>query len=108
MGTSPQREVVVEVERIKRIRRRMRTSLRFCSDCSRSTDFIPLAKAGGLFGATPEELFEFIRSNHCHFLVDNEGEIHICLPDLLAAMSRKLETGTFKLLGEQKNEGTLS
>lgn len=100
MRVSPQREVVVEIERIKRVRRRMKTRLRFCRDCSRSTDFIPLAKAAGLFGAAPDELFEFTRSNHCHFLVDNEGEIHICLPDLLAAMSRKLEAGTFRLLGE--------
>ena len=81
----------------------MKTSLGFCRDCSRSTDFIPLAKGAELFGVALDELFEFTRSNHCHFLVDDdEGEIHICLPDLLAAMSRKLETGTFKLLGEPK------
>ena len=102
MRASSQREVVVEIERTRRIRRRMKTSLRFCRDCSRATDFIPIAKAAGLFGSTTDELLEFIRSNHCHFLVGAEGEIHICLPDLLAAMSRKLETGTFKLLGEPK------
>ena len=102
MGASRQREVVVEIERIRRFRRRMKTSLRFCRDCSRSTDFIPLAKGAALFGVAPDELFEFTRVNHCHFLVDEDGEIHICLPDLLAAMSRKLETGTFKLLGEPK------
>jgi hypothetical protein len=101
-----QREVVLEIERVKLIRKRMKTSLRFCKSCGRSTDFIQLVKAAGFFEVTPAEIFDFICMNHSHFLLGNEDEIYICLADLLAAMNKRMNIGAVKLLGE-KNEETI-
>ena len=95
---SPQREVVLEIERITLVRKRARTSVEWCRDCRRSTDFVLLPKAAALFGITPTELLEFTRTNHCHFTVGNEGEISLCLTDLLTAMSKRIKSGSIKML----------
>ena len=96
---SPQREVVLEIERVTLVRKRARTSVQCCNDCGRSTDFVPLTKAAGLFGITPAELLEFTRTNRCHFTVANDGEISLCLVDLLTAMSKRIKSGSIKLIG---------
>jgi hypothetical protein len=104
MGGSAQREVVLEIEHIKVIRKRAKTNLRFCRDCNRTTDFISVASAADLFSTTPVELFEFTQSYVCHFHVEREQNILLCLTDLLTAMSKRMSKGTVKLLGESKNE----
>ena len=100
MEGSPYREVVLEIEHIKVIRKRAKTNLRFCRDCNRTTDFISVASASELFSTTPSELFEFSQSCVCHFLVENEQDILLCLKDLLTAMSKTMKTGKVKLLEE--------
>lgn len=99
MHMARQREVVLEIEQVRVVRRRMKTSLLFCRGCAKSTDFVELVKAADLFGVTNAELYDFIRTNRCHFIVANDGEICICVTDLLAAMSKRLKTASFKLLG---------
>ena len=106
MQPCKQREVILEVERVQLIRKRMKTCIRFCRSCGRSTDFIQLVKAAGFFEVTPAEIFDFICLNHSHFLLGNEDEIYICLADLLAAMNKRMNIGAVKLLGENKNEET--
>ena len=97
-----QREVVLEIEQVRVVRRRMKTTLLFCRQCARSTDFVKLVKAAELFGVTNAELYNFIRTNRCHFIVATGGEICVCVTDLLAAMSKRLKTASFKLLGGTK------
>ena len=89
MKISRKREVIVEIEHVTLLRKRAGTALEWCGSCHRSTDFIALVKASDLFGITPSELLAFARQHHCHFIVEDEGEIHLCLVDLLSAMSRK-------------------
>ena len=103
MEGSQHREVVLEIEHIKVIRKRAKTSLCFCRECGTTTDFVPVAGAAKLFSTTPSELFEFTQSYGCHFRVENEENILLCLTDLLAGMSKKLNKGTVKLLGESKS-----
>lgn len=100
MNRVRQRDVVLEIEQVRIVRRRMKTSLFLCRECAKTTDFIDLLKAADLFGVTNGELYDFIRTNRCHFIVAPGGDICICVTDLLAAMSRRLKTATFKLLGE--------
>jgi hypothetical protein len=102
MQVCRQREVVLEIERVKLVRKRMKTSIRFCRSCGRSTDFIQLIKAAGFFEVTASELFDFICLNHSHFQLGNEDEIYICLADLLAAMNKRVNLGAVKILGEKK------
>ena len=101
MKISPKREVIVEIERLTLVRKRATTTLEWCRECGKSTDLIPLVKAAELFSITPAELLEFTRVNHCHFSVGRDGEIHLCLVALLSAMSKRITTGSIKLIGEQ-------
>lgn len=104
METCPQREVVVEIEHTRVVRKRTSTSIRFCPGCGKQTDFVPLAKAAELFDLAPATIYEFITRYSCHFAAGKEGEIHICLADLLTAMGKRIRKGNIKLLGEIKNE----
>lgn len=100
MEGSQHREVVLEIEHIKVIRKRAKTKLRLCRGCGRVTDFISVACAAELFCTTPSDLFEFTQSYVCHFVTENEENILLCLTDLLAAMSKKMKRGSVKILGE--------
>jgi hypothetical protein len=93
-----QREVVLEIEQVKLVRKRAKTSLSSCRGCGRATDFILLTDAAGLFGVSCVEVFDFTTSNHCHFVVGSGGDIYICLVALLEAMGQKARSRRFKLL----------
>ena len=101
MEGSQHREVVLEIEHTKIVRKRAKTKLAFCRECSSTTDFVTVSAAADLFSTTATEMFEFSQSQTCHFRVDHGGDIHLCLTDLLTAMSKRMSTGTVKLLGEQ-------
>jgi hypothetical protein len=100
MEGSQQREVVLEIEHVKIIRKRAKTKLHFCRECNRTTDFISVASAAELFATTTADLFEFSQSHVCHFRVENDQNVLLCLTDLLAAMSKTMKKGSVKLLGE--------
>lgn len=100
MQLCQEREVVVEIEHIKIVRKRASTQVRFCGSCGKATDFVPIASAAILFELEPETILNFVQVNSCHFITASEGEIHICLADLLSAMSKRIKVGSVKLLGE--------
>ena len=104
MEGSQHREVVLEIEHVKVVRKRAKTKLGFCRDCKSTTDFIPVAKAAELFSTTADAIFEFTQSNGCHFRIETDQSINLCLSNLLAAMSKRMRTGTVKLLGGQNHE----
>ena len=101
MEGSQHREVVLEIEHVKVVRKRAKTNLAFCRECSKTTDFITVARAAELFSTTTIEMFEFSQSQGCHFRVDQSQNVLLCLTDLLTAMSKRMRMGTVKLLGEQ-------
>jgi hypothetical protein len=103
MEGSAHREVVLEIEHIKVVRKRARAILTFCHECGRTGDFISVASAAELFSTTPSELFEFTQSYACHFRVAEGQTVLLCLADLLTAMSKKMKQGTVKLLGESNS-----
>lgn len=103
MASWRQREVVLEIEQVKVIRRRAKTSLRSCRECGGTRDFITLPEAAELFSTTPAALFEFSQSSVCHYRFENGCELFLCLTDLLAAMSGRMKKGTIKLLGDSKS-----
>ena len=104
MEGSQHREVVLEIEHIKVVRKRAKTKLAICGECKKTTDFITLPRAAELFSINRSDLFEFIQSSGCHFRVENGQDIMLCLTDLLTAMSKRMRTGTVKLLGEKNHE----
>ena len=103
MEGSQHREVVLEIEHVKVVRKRAKTRLVFCRECKMTTDFIPMKTAAELFSITASELFEFTQSCNCHFQVEHGQDISYCLTDLLTAMSKRMRTGTVKLLTEKES-----
>ncbi|PYS98776.1 MAG: hypothetical protein DMF63_14390 [Acidobacteria bacterium] len=101
MEGSQHREVVLEIEHIQVVRKRAKTQLAICRECKSTTDFITLPRAAELFSTSTSDLFEFTQSYGCHFRVENGQDILLCLTDLLTAMSKRMRTGTVKLLGEK-------
>ena len=104
MTSGLHREVVVEIEHTRAVRKRAATHLRYCRGCMKSTDFLLLTEAAELFDVARVRIFDFTRTNSCHFAVGKEGEIYICLTDLLAAVGKRMKKGKVKLLGERNNE----
>jgi hypothetical protein len=100
MEGAQHREVVLEIEHVKIVRKRAKTNLGFCRECNKTTDFITVVRAAKLFSTTPSQLLEFTQSFGCHFRVENCQTIGLCLTNLLKAMSKKMRTGSVKLLGE--------
>ena len=98
METLHNREVVVELEQVKIIRKRARTTLYRCRGCGRKTDFVTLTCAAELFDVEALALFEFLQTARCHYLIADVGVFYICLTDLVVAMSKKVKRGTMKLL----------
>ena len=99
MSIPGRREVVVEIERVKIVRRRAATTIRWCPECRSTTDFIPLLNAAALFAIDSTKLFEFATRNGCHVSTETGDEILICLSDLLEAMKRKID-GKVSVLGD--------
>lgn len=65
---------------------------------------MPLAEAAESFDLAPATIYEFITRYSCHFAAGNEGDINICLVELLTAISKRISKGNIKLLGDIKNE----
>ena len=102
MEGSSHREVVLEIEQVKIIRKRARTALKYCRGCKATTDFISVQNAADLFSTTAADLFEFSQSCTCHYRVEHDQNVFLCLTDLLSAMSQRMRKGTVKLLEEPK------
>jgi hypothetical protein len=99
MNASRKREVIVELETVRLIRKRTKTIVMNCEGCSGHADFVPLGDAATLFEVPPAELFNFASASNCHIQTLDAGEIHICLAAFIAAM--KTKNGKIKLLGDQ-------
>lgn len=101
MKIQKSREIVIEFERIQIIRRKAQTHLLQCSKCRRETDFINLQEASNLFSTNIELLFDFIKTNNCHYEIIAEGEIFICLISLLTKMKSQTRISQIKLIGNE-------
>jgi hypothetical protein len=99
MKIQKKREIVIEFERVRLVRKKARTHLIFCRGCGRAVDFLSLHEAVALFGTPPENLLQFVRLNNAHFETGAEGEIFLCLVSLLAAMKARTNLSRVKLLG---------
>ncbi len=102
MKIQRKREIVIEFERVRIVRRKAQTHIIFCRDCGREVDFVSLAEAVALLAAQAENLLQFVRINKSHFETAADGEIYICLMSFLAAMKAKTNISQIKLIGGKK------
>ena len=98
-GVRMKREIVIEIEQIRRIRKRTASQVRYCIECRCHTDFVSLRRASELFEHNDDELLRFVRNAGCHTQT-HAAEIFICLIALLDAMKTRTIDSRFKLIGE--------
>lgn len=91
MSAVPDREIVIEYERVQRIKKRSSTQLFHCDGCGAISDFVSLAKASTLFDVKAGQLTEFIAANRCHVINDSNGKTYVCLASLLGRMKVQAE-----------------
>lgn len=95
------REIVVEIEQVRRIRKRVASQIRYCFECRRHTDFLALGKVSQLFERDTDELVRFIRANGCHSQ-GHDTDLQICVTALLQAIENTSRLSKMKLIGEMK------
>lgn len=98
MNIQKKREIVIEFERVQIVRKKAQTHVIFCRNCGREVDFVCLREAAVLFTTQTENLLQFVRTSRSHFETGMDGEIYICLVSFLAAMKKKTDLSSIKLL----------
>jgi len=98
MKVQRKREIVIEFERVRLVRKKAQTHLIFCRECGREVDFVPLREAAALFATPAENLWQFVRAHRSHFETSAGGEIFICLASLLVRMKNKTNPSRIKML----------
>jgi hypothetical protein len=99
MITDSAREIIVEIERVKTIRKRCRTRILFCRECDAETDFITLQEAASLFEVNDSLIKSFVRHHICPSN-QNESGMLVCLSSLLAHMQQSA-TGKKTMIGDK-------
>ena len=89
MTTQRQREIVIEFEKVRLIRKRAKTTLTHCDGCGAESDVVSHVEAAELFETTPADLFQFIKQNNCHYHISNNGKTHLCVVSLLEHMHQQ-------------------
>ena len=100
-GFPMRREIVFEIEQIKRIRKRAWSNVVICSECGRQADFLSLDHAAEIFEQGRDELMQFLSANHCHTRISGT-EVHVCLIALLDAIDRAKDRSSIRLIGDIK------
>jgi hypothetical protein len=100
MSAAAKREIVIEIERIRVIRKRAKTELVFCGKCGKIVDFVSLVDVSALFMTETHKIFKFLTDNGCHFYEEINGDIYICLIELLETMRFKAGNSGPRLIGD--------
>jgi hypothetical protein len=86
MNARQGREIVIEYERVQRIKKRSSTHLFHCDGCGAVSDFVSVTNASSLFDVEAERLNRFIAANRCHLRYNDYGKVFVCLASLLSRM----------------------
>ena len=106
------RQIVIEIEQVRLVRKRALTTLRFCEKCGSLSDFVGLEEAAKLFEIAPKELFAFIVRNNCHFIENEVVGKQICLTALISQMrvtssGKSFSQQSSQILGDKSSEDTV-
>lgn len=88
METKPQREIVIEIERVRMIKKRAKTMLEHCAGCGKVSDVVAHSEAALLFETSTRDLFQFIKQHDCHYHLGESGDINLCVTSLIEQMQR--------------------
>jgi hypothetical protein len=85
-ATANTRELVVEVESVRRVRKRSTTMSLYCKACRTVSEFVSMSDASALFEVQIEQLAEFIETNNCHLKRNANGGVYLCLISFVGHM----------------------
>jgi hypothetical protein len=88
-GGENTRELVVEVESVRRVQKRSKTTSLFCEECRSISEFVRLADASLVFEVEIGKLAGFIEANRCHYKQHANGSIYICLLSFMRLMRER-------------------
>lgn len=98
MTEAKQREIVIELEKVKLVRKRAKVSLQNCSGCGRESDFIGLTAAAILFEITEDAIRSFLNTNSVHYFQPSECDKHICVESMLRVLQQQ-QTARLNIAG---------
>lgn len=81
-GVSP-RQLVIEIERVQTVRRRVPTTHGYCRDCGSSVDLIDIADLACVFEVSVADAVLQLRRRRIHMLHLAGGNISVCVDSLL-------------------------
>jgi hypothetical protein len=87
--TAPRRELVIEVECIRVVRRRVQASTEFCSPCGGAVDAVEAADLASMFEITQAELVARLSGLGVHVNEKPSGDLSVCYESLQAALRRE-------------------
>ncbi len=99
--TNNAREIVIEFERVETIRKRAATRLTQCPGCEAQADAVSLVDAAELFEISRDEMFRFIELNDCHYHLNIDDRIYLCVPSLLESMRQRGQVRALSAKGDQ-------
>jgi hypothetical protein len=83
MTQSAQRQLVLEIERVQTVRRRIATVRGHCIQCCAPVDLVELAELAGLFDVSVADAVRQLRRRRIHVRRLPEGSIVVCVESLL-------------------------
>ncbi len=100
MTAESKREIVVEFERVQMIRKRAKTTFRYCEKCGGEKDFVGIRAAAELFEISSVDLLAFVDQNAVHHSGNGWYESGICIASLLEVMHQRTNGRNRKLVGD--------
>jgi hypothetical protein len=82
MRGSP-RQLVIEIERIRKVRRRIATILGYCRECRAPADLVDLEDLGRLFEVSVPDAVLQLRRRRIHLQHLGSGTLAVCVDSLL-------------------------
>ena len=83
------RELIIELERVRLVRRRVATVRMFCNGCSEYGDFVTATRLAAVFEIPITDHLSVLGRYGIHTESSATGIVHVCSRSLLAALNRK-------------------
>jgi hypothetical protein len=87
--TPPRRELVIEVECVRVVRRRVKALLEFCSPCGGAVDAVEASDLSSMFEITEPELLARLIGIGVHVNRKPSGDLSVCYRSLQVALHRE-------------------
>jgi len=89
MTEKDQREIIIEIEMVRRIRKRAKTTLGHCRQCQSVVDFIEIGLVSQLMEVDESRTSDLIAQNALHHqIIDNSGN-GVCAVSLISFLETR-------------------